>query len=215
MKLSNKNYNDGVRVINLSKHEVELDEFSLIVSGLGRSGTTMISKMLSAGGIPMGVPKNDTIHEDQELSLAVEAKDKKKIEDIVNLRNQNHKIWGFKRPLIVKHRSSIEKVFRNPRYVIVFRDPLAVATRNSLSLGFNIKQALNVYAQQNQIIVDFLDQTNKPVMLVSYEKAISNPKAFAAKLGGFSRRGPNQQNQMSRVIKPNDPAYREATLRQN
>lgn len=46
--------------------------------------------------------------------------------------------WGFKRPdafrVINDYVDDCVHIFRNPRFVITFRDPVAIAKRNEISI---------------------------------------------------------------------------------
>ena len=201
------NFNTGYRTLNYNAgHQAETN-FTVVVSGLGRSGTTMIGKMLTAGGVPMGVPKHDVIHEDVGLSSLVENQDEVRLREVLRDRNAKHTIWGVKRPLIVQHSDLIEATFRNPRYIVIFRDPMAVGTRNNLSLGFDLPGALHVYKGQFEIVCEFVARSHRPMLLLSYEKVLNNTTAIVEEIAEFCRIEPSRRPDMLDVISPNDVSY--------
>lgn len=205
------NANMGMEYLNYTDKNKEEKEFTVIVSGLGRSGTTMVAKMLSGAGLAMGVAKANTIHEDVVLAGAIEKHNTDVVRRIAKERNELHPRWGFKRPLIVKHESVIEAHLRNPRYILIFRDPMAVAMRNNLSLGFKIHEGLTLYIKQTNLLVSFLRGTKRPVLLASYEKVLQNPEAFAEAVADFAGLPRTEVPAMVAVVNPNDEAYRKAT----
>ena len=208
-----ENVNTGLRVLNFPAEEAQKKEFTIVVSGLGRSGTTMISKLLTAGGIHMGVSKADVIHEDVGISNLVETDQADRFKAEVQRRNERWSVWGFKRPLIVRKHELLSATLRNPRYIIIFRDPLAVAMRNTLSMGFTIAQGLEIYSQQMVDVTRFVVESNRPKLLLSYEKVIDNPKASIAAIREFANIPAEKQDAMVSVVRPNDSEYLSAVVR--
>jgi hypothetical protein len=206
------NLNRGWLVLNMPKPKFEEKEYTVVVSGLGRSGTSMVGKLLTVGGLPMGVNGADVIHEDIGLSNAIETANVEVICRVAESRNERFKRWGFKRPLVIKHDAIIEKYLRNPRYVLIFRDPLAVAMRNSLSLGMAVPNGLGLFNQQFMEIVTFMQRNTSPKFLVSYEKALQDPQGFVVALARFCGINPQKTASMQQFIKPNDESYRERTM---
>lgn len=207
------NVNTGFRVLNFSAEEAKRTEFTIVVSGLGRSGTSMISKLLTAGGVNMGVAKVDVIHEDVGISNLIETDQIERFQAEVQRRNGLWSVWGFKRPLIVRKHELLSTTLRNPRYIIIFRDPLAVALRNTLSVGFTVAQGLEIYAQQMEIVRRFVVESDRPKLLLSYEKVLDNPQASISAIREFSRIPPEKERAMIDVVRPNDAEYLVAAAR--
>lgn len=207
--MSNKNI--GWQILNMTEAKAAETEFTVVVSGLGRSGTTMVGKALTAGGLFMGVKMANVIHEDIGLSNGIENGDLAAVRKFVTNRNGKFQRWGFKRPMIVKHDALLEKELRKPRYVVIFRDPLAVAMRNGLSLGFALPAALGVYHQQLAEIVAFVQRSKSPLLLASYEKTLLDQAGFARALAEFCGIPAANVPAMVEIIQPNDEAYLEAT----
>lgn len=207
--MSNKNV--GWRILNLSKAQQDERNFTVIVSGVARSGTTMVSRILSAGGLSMGAGPENAVQEDLNIASAIETGDIPRIRRLVKIRNAERPRWGFKRPLIVQHDALIGQELRNPRYVLIFRDPLAVAMRNGLSLGFPLPAALGLFNQHFADVAEFVKRSQAPMLLASYEKALQDPHAFVEALIPFCGLAPEHRAAMIAAIRPNDETYLEAT----
>lgn len=205
------NLNTGSDFLNFSETEQEQKKFTVVVSGLGRSGTSMLANMIAAGGISMGPIKN-SIHEDIGISTLIEQGKKLKLRREVWRRNGMWDVWGFKRPLIVRHHKLLDKTLRNPRYVIIFRDPFAVTSRNKLSLGFTIPQGLEIYRKQSQILEEFIRNSKSPMLLLSYEKVLGNPAAAVQTIRNFCGISEDQEANMLNEIRANDKEYRSHTM---
>jgi hypothetical protein len=163
----------------------------------------------------MGVGGADVIHEDVGLSNAIETANIEAVCRVANSRNEKFKRWGFKRPLVIKHDAIIEKYLRNPRYVLIFRDPLAVAMRNQLSLGISVPSGLGLFNQQFKEIETFMQRNTSPKLLISYEKALQDPQGFLVALARFCGINPQKVPSMQQFVRPNDELYRERTLAKN
>lgn len=206
------NLNTGAELINFSDDDTIKKQYTVVVSGLGRSGTSMLAKIIAAGGIQMG-PANNPIHEDLAISNLIENEKKWALRREVSHRNKERNVWGFKRPLIIRHHKTLDKVLRNPRYIIIFRDPLAFASRVKLSRGLTIRRGLEVYKNQSEIIVDFVCQSKSPMLLLSYEKALGNPENTIDTLQRFCGIEKEKVPDMIAQIRPNDSEYRARTIR--
>ncbi len=205
-----QNYkNPGYSLINFSEENTE-EEFTPIVTGLGRSGTTMLVKILEAAGVFMGVAadaQNNDMREDIALSRAIETKDKPEIQRIVDIRNQRFDVWGFKRPLIFSFDKDIQNVFRNPRYLLIFRDPLAVALRNQISLDLSLNQTLAIFQSQLDTKLKFIRECKSPTLLISYEKMIVEPEPILEEVMRFCGVKCYSNHELQKLIITSDPAY--------
>jgi hypothetical protein len=153
---------------------------TLIVLGAPRGGTSAIASILRELGIFLGDNATAPVYEDLELASRLEREDEEsagaKIEDY----NQRHEVWGYKRPGMAFTIDQHHKLFRNPIYLAVFRDPFAAANRNLISS--HIKNPLpekmaRIQASYTHILSFF--ERQKPCMLAcSYEKLLLNPAGY-------------------------------------
>lgn len=187
------------------------EERTVIVLGAGRGGTSLCSTSLHKLGIFTGSDSWPPIFEDIPLSKALEKRDLARAKSIISDYNKDHKIWAFKRPTTNNTISELHKMLRNPRYVVVFRDVLAIGQRNFLSMHEDpfgsMRNALSDYEK----ILNFLKEHNPPALLLSYEKAVGNPENFIRSLVTFcgldSSVKPVQISSAVSSIKPSPKEY--------
>lgn len=184
---------------------------TIIVLGVARGGTSMIAAVLDKLGVFMG-DAIAPVFEDRALSVAVEKRDKAKIERIISERNGRFPVWGWKRPSSINHIGKLEARFRNPVYVVVFRDVFSIANRNRLSVSAdvldNMRRSLDQYAK----LTDFIGESTAPCMLVSYDKALAHRQAFVEHLAQFvGTEDPRSIRAAIECIRADSPKYLDAT----
>lgn len=193
--------NPGVHVLNDKPPEAEM---TIAVTGAGRSGTTMVSRVLTACGIFMGDHLSPQSHEDRDIRDALQARDHVKFAEICATRNAKWPVWGFKNPGFRSHMGNIYSIMRNPRLVVTLRDPLAIAKRNNISVGVDVMAGLMSAARTQKRLIETLQKIECPILLVSYEKALQSPDQIAAAIAEFCGRPPAEAGS---VIRANDPLY--------
>jgi hypothetical protein len=207
---SGKFDNSGLCVLNNKANN--LVNKTIIVIGQERSGTSMIAGTLAKLGVYMGNTLSNT-YEDPEISLCLKTGDRKKASAIIKERNQLYSTWGLKKPTGILLKRNWQKLFREPVYIIVFRDVFAIANRASISGGFDLfsglYKALNRYHQ----IINFINRTKRPVLMVSYEKVLLNPGVFVQNLANFI--GVDNEEQIANAvefIEPSPKSYHIASV---
>ena len=107
---------------------------TIIVTGLRRSGTSLVAAMLREAGIFMGSEINDIVHEDEEIAGVMVSRDIDAIRRIIRERDTEYLTWGFKLPMLSDNIGPEQiSLFNNPHLIVPFRDPLAISARNALS----------------------------------------------------------------------------------
>lgn len=177
--------NSGIALLNQQSAPQANAPSTVIVVGVARSGTSMIATCLRALGVFMGDRIGDAVHEDVEMAEALEQGDQGALKQLIDRRNDQHNIWGFKRPMAFGVIGDYIHMFRSPRFVVTFRDPVAIAKRNELSMNMDFLRALNLARSNIGDLVTFVDELETPAMLVSYEKALLGPSGFVAALADF------------------------------
>lgn len=201
-------HNFGVQVLNGDDIPSE-PERTLIVVGVARGGTTMVASVLRALGVHMG-DKLSSVVEDLEVSRPMEAHDLPALREIVSRRNQAHAVWGFKRPGAVSYAHRYESELRNPEYVVVFRDPLAIANRNQLSVKQELLSGLADAARRTTELVEFIGSLRRRTLLLSYEKALLEPEHMVEAVARFVGNSDHKaQQQALRTIRPGNKEYLE------
>ena len=161
---------------------------TVIVTGVGRSGTSMVASVLDALGIPMGKTDGLAVFEDQELLRALVAFNYEAMCTLIDSHNAKHLRWGFKFASLQNHIFPAQlSRFRNPYLIVVMRDPVATANRSYHSDPDkkNILDSLVNVTKQNSDMLDFVVNSNCPVLMISYEKSIVFPEVVINKIAEF------------------------------
>lgn len=184
-------------------------EATMVVTGLGRSGTTMIARVLSELGIFIGASLARRTSEDLDVKKYVKAGDEAGFERFCRLRDAEHPVWGFKNPGFRDHLPLWEKHVRNPRVIFVFRDILAVAQRNHLALNMDLQEALGLAARSYVKALKRLEESQCPALLLSYEKCLADPEFAVARIAEYcgAPLDPERAGAAKAVIKNGDARY--------
>jgi hypothetical protein len=156
---------------------------------------------------------DETIYEDKDLSyLLMFFHDAQRIEHI-RTNNAFNKQWGFKFPSLHKHLFPKQlEHFRNPRLIVVMRDPVSIARRFTISdvdtLG-NPKNAIAHATDEQHLLTRFINDSTYPVALVSYEKLLIFPRSIIAGIISFCglKISEEKLNQAVLSIKANHEEY--------
>jgi hypothetical protein len=188
------------------------DILTVIVSGIGRSGTSMVAKVLDAAGIPMGRTNNLAVYEDQEFLQALLNFDYIHMAKLINARNQAHARWGFKFASIQNHILPPQLLqFRNPHLILVMRDPVAIASRSLFSDAErrSADEVIANVAQQSFDMMNLVQKAECPTLLMSYEKFVAFPEAAIDSICAFCglALAPAQREKALAAIEPNNPEY--------
>jgi len=197
--------NKGVHILNSNNKA----EKTIVVVGIARSGTTMTARVLHALGVDMGVVNNDVVCERFDITDQLENGKTKEFEETIKNENKLNKVWGWKRPRAFEYKDLFENKIRNPHYIVPFRDYAAIASRNSINLDFNFtKNLILTHRKRYNLLIDFIEKNDKPILIFSYEKAMMNRKNFVRKVAEFV--GINDEEKIENAfseIKPNVNKY--------
>jgi len=185
-------------------------DMQIIVLGMHRSGTSMLSKVLSNLGIEMGsdgvgkeIYNIEGHYEDGEM-LALNKEilsylgggwDNLPNEEIVN-KNKNYILnkylyfvskkngtWGVKEPRLSIFAHFLHQTLSNPKYIFMIRDELDVAKSLKARNNLTIKQGIELKYQYDEIIKSFL--SDKEYLLIKYNELQSNPREELFRLSEF------------------------------
>ena len=141
---------------------------TIVVTGVARSGTSLVASVLRAAGLHMGDRVYDVVHEDAEMLEIVRSRDTKLLRALIQQRNTKHPVWGFKVPNLHAYMRYDElNLFRKPHLIVIFRDPVAVAMRNALSEHTGQLHGLIAATGALQAMARFADHTACPLLLLS------------------------------------------------
>ena len=194
--------NLGMHVLN---EPASHDPRTLIVLGLSRGGTSMVAGALAHMGVDMGDRIGPNNFEDIRLSGAIERGRLQVARKMIKERNNRSDVWAWKRPSAVRHLDVVATEFRNPYYLIVLRDPVAVSTRRQLSMGTDIIRSLEASIRNQAKIIKFAGTTQCPVLLLSYEKCIQRPRLTVETIAAFAGIEPTEE--AVSFIQPDAPGY--------
>ncbi len=185
---------------------------TIIISGVGRSGTSMTASVISALGVPMGQTNNQAVFEDKEFIAALLYFNYDLLLTLIRQRDAAEPRWGFKFPSLQNHMlpPQVER-FRNPHLIVVMRDLVAVASRSSMSdpeQSEGLQAFLNV-SKQTYDMANFVEKVDCPVLLLSYEKFIAFPETAInaiAKFCGIALDDDKRRRALL-AVEPNNPDY--------
>ena len=183
----NELINSGIYILG------ERDEVPrpIVIVGSARSGTSMIAGALSALGVFMGDLAGAPVFEDVKLSKAFESGNSLLIKDIIADYRSRHSIWGWKRPGSINYLPLVDQFFESPCYVFIFKDLLSIGLRNQISMKANLLSNMLKVNKEINLALEFLSSGEHCAMLVSYDKALNEPKKFVEALISFYRIKPD------------------------
>jgi hypothetical protein len=153
--------------------------------------------------------KSGVVNERSDVYSLLEKNKLDEFDEFVNKQNGKHSIWGWKRPKAIEYVDLFETKIRNPHYIIPFRDYVSIALRNQISVNADFKKNLkDTHFNRYRNVVDFIESNQQPVLLFSYEKAVTNKRYFVEKVAEFLGITDSQNvNNAINSIQINDNAY--------
>jgi hypothetical protein len=168
----------------------------IVVLGVGRSGTSTVTRGLQALGVELGDQlrpgggKNPTgFFEDESVSLiephqwqtpAVQAM-QQEARETIRRRFGHYPLWGYKYAGTLRMLPFWEMVFRSldldVRYVMALRNPISVArSRAKLNLQRGTQEKSDLEWLVN-VVPYFRDVRERPFVVVDYDLVMANPVA--------------------------------------
>ena len=183
---------------------------TFIVTGLYRSGTSLVASVLRQVGIFMGAKINDIVHEDEEIAKVVEGRDRDRLKRLIGERNAAYGTWGFKLPMLCESLGHQDMaLFNDPHVIVPFRDPVAMSVRAALSEYREPMQTLRKVADDLAAMMAFVDRLGCPKLLLSYEKSLVFPGDFVDAITQFCGLPQSDllRDRLIRLIEPNRETY--------
>lgn len=181
--MENKLLNSGYTFLNFKLSE-ERKFQTYVVLGLGRSGTSMVAGTLNNLGVFMGDNLGHT-YEDPKFSKLCESKDFESVEKMIFEKNQAHMKWGWKRPSSINYINIIDDMFTDVVFLVVWRDIFSIANRNKISMEYDLFESMENSINSYKKLLSFVKKTNKPMVLISYEKAMLKKDVFVEVLSSL------------------------------
>ena len=183
---------------------------TIVVTGVARSGTSLVASVLKAAGLHMGDFLHDVVQEDAQMLEIVRSRDTALLRALIQQRNTKHPRWGFKIPNLHAYLRYDELgLFRNPHMIAIYRDPVAIAMRNALSEHTDQLQGVIAAAGAMQAMTRFAEKAACPLLLLSYEKVVSVPSLLVDSVLDFCgiSLSAAKRKALLEHVKPNNPEY--------
>jgi hypothetical protein len=166
---------------------------TIAATGMGRSGTTMVSRVMDAAGIFMGTRLTPMSHEDKVIQQLIKNRDLTAFEAECRSRDARAEKWGFKVPALRSNLVACEAILRNPRFIVTFRDLLAIGLRNNMAVGTELIEGMRSALRGYGVLLDQVTAVKAPVLMISYEKALQYPERIVSEIARFSGIALDQQ----------------------
>jgi len=173
---------------------------TFICIGVPRGGTSAVAGLMQRLGIFMGedLPNN---YEDPEFIHKPPAH----MKSVIEKRNQDHALWGWKFPAAANYLENILPHVENPHLVVVFRDLVATMKAHMRWHNRNQLFAAHEIILQQQKNWFLVERWKVPTAMVSYEKAILAPNLFTHDMATFLGQplpGEEQQQEITEFLTP-------------
>lgn len=190
-------------------------KLTLLVLGNGRGGTSMVSGVLHYLGVFMGDDCTDPSYEDQRLTRCVVHFNARGARAVIDEYSGRYAVWGYKHPQALNFIIRRIRWFRNPRLVIVMKDVASIAVRHHLILEHDPVRVMDRMLGFYRTMVKFANRSKLPALIVSYEKAMSDPPAFIKTLCAYAGISPatDQVDAALRFMEADSREYRKFSRR--
>lgn len=188
---------------------------TVIVLGAARGGTSLAAGILHALAIPMGDESSPPLFEDDLLTRAIRNPRRQRSEsgrikgffldivatisqllhqsklgrkttqEVIADYNGRFDIWGYKKPSAYEWVTAHYRKFRNPVFVLIMKDPIAIAVRKNNLYDYETETSLINALKQYEKMLRFLAKNKLPAFIFSYEKFMEDPAEMLPELCGF------------------------------
>lgn len=214
---------------------------TIVVLGVARSGTSIVSGALHHLGVFTGDLSKDPVYEDVRLSSALQTARWHSVEDVIRDYNDRFQVWAYKRPNIIQatqqmgwfgrlpkrfhsvlagsHKIALFNFYkfvdrlRNPIFIVPFKDIFAISNRNRISMNFDLTHNMHTVWRQYGLLLQLIQRPGFNSLLVSVDKIIHQKDPFLAELISFCGLTPTaeQEEQARRFITADPERYHDVT----
>jgi hypothetical protein len=190
--LSELPYNTGIMVVG-NPTPSDRDR-TIVITGTPRGGTTMVAECLRTLGLPIGVTGPATGSrfnlEDPDFQTLLGREspgeiDLQSLRALVLRRNLENRVWGFKLPMALNSLPILEQELRGAQFVLIFRDPIAVSSREVVAVGIEAVEAMRRTLIWQERMIAFVESSGAGCLLLSYEKSLQFPHITAGMLANW------------------------------
>jgi pimeloyl-ACP methyl ester carboxylesterase len=177
-----------------------------VILGVPRGGTSMVAGVARLCGLMLGDDLPNT-HEDFEFNLdALNRAGQEPLPAIraaIERRNTDHLVWGWKYPRAAHYLDDVRSGLRDPRLILVLRDPVASAGRQVRRRGRDPMEVVRKHHQIQARNLDLVERWDVPSLLVSYERSIDRPTELVEQVAAFlGMPVPDDPDRIRRFVRP-------------
>lgn len=165
---------------------------TIIIGGNFRGGTSATAGLFQTAGVFMGCDMGFN-KEDKEFQAIFHGNpqpDRAILTKLIDRRNRQHQIWGFKYPAIHQSINQVQYLFRNPKVFFVLRDPEAVADSECRRTGQRKDMILRRTLNYNNNMVAWASEMPHRVKLISFERLLTRTRETVEEIFRFAEIAP-------------------------
>jgi len=162
----------------------------VIVCGCFRGGTSAVAGCVNLLGIPF--PNTDPINLETPFSEQLVEGNVEPFIEWLLFQQKRFSRFGFKFPAFPKCYESLKNILDDPKFIIVFRDPLLVARseiKYNPGSSYEAKGVVNLLNDwvipQLQDLARLARMTEGRHLLISFENLLRDPVSIVSELGSF------------------------------
>lgn len=158
---------------------------TVLVLGTPRGGTSVVAGICHMLGVPMGLDIDPSNMEDREFRQVLEGRDVSSVAArYLTQAHRRHSLVGVKSPVVIDRLSDFYASVVDPVLVVVSRDVYATAQREECS-GHEFFTSLREAIRRKFAVLDFVEATDAPLVVVAYERLIQDPRIAVETLARF------------------------------
>jgi hypothetical protein len=180
------------------------------IFGTRRGGTSMVAGVARALGLDLGDPGERKNNEDPRFHTAPLPA----LWRVVDARNAEADVWGWKHPAAGRYITELSARLRNPYFIVVYRDPIAAARsqikRDKAARRRTERLAIHESTSSSAMNTGFALATDRPVLLVSNERAIDDQTGLIDDMAAFLGVPPPSDSLRAKILEYIEPGQYKA-----
>lgn len=151
------------------------EQRTIAVFGNSRGGTTAVIGVVNLLGVKVFSSRLSL--DDAQMRTADPR-------PVIEQRNKEVDIWGFKNPGMIREVPMIQDLLRNPLFIFVSRDPIASLAQDKHVFECNHK-TLHDAQDRSERFFGAIKSCKYPYIIVSYEKLVREPETIIGQIANF------------------------------
>lgn len=184
---------------------------TLLITGVPRSGTSFLASVVGRLGVPQSRGPGDKVSGHGEhvgLRDAFGGRRDAEFRSIVAEFDAAHPTWAWKLPAMKADLDWVADRVRNPCFVFTFKEPLSVAMRKvSTGHDTDLEENFNKIFEGYVRLLQFARATPRPVLLVSYDKALRQFDECVAAVARFAGVPEWDLDEVERGVREDESRY--------